>query len=321
MRDFFLDGKKCAHAWKLAAAELFDCFGDLFPMRRPSCAPISYGHLICLGAEAVFPENGEPNIKPFTGSIDEAIRILNRCRGMDFSQNEMYRHYLGVWEQLKDSFPDQDIPFEGFNHQGPVTSAVLMRGQDFLCDLYDEPDKCAEYMRIMTDSIIEFIKQNRNLNGRPEISNGSFVCDDFASLIAPDMWGEFVIPFWNRLYSGISNGGGRAMHVEDCAPGHLKYFKDAGITHFQPSVSDKITLRDIKDNLDPDITYDWLLYSYYITDMTDIQVQKWVDDTVSTGVSVVRTQFGAYTHQRGKLDRIKAFYKAFEKYKNNQERI
>ena len=49
--------------------------------------------------------------------------------------------------------------------------------------------------------------------------------------------------------------------------------------------------------------------------MSDVQIQKWVDKTVEAGVSIIRTQFGRYTCQSGKLDRIKAFYKAFEKYK------
>ena len=129
------------------------------------------------------------------------------------------------------------------------------------------------------------------------------------------MWDDFVIPYWNQMYEGLCNGEKRFVHVENLAPEHLKYLKKARIAHYQPSVSEKITLDNIKVNLDPDITYDWLLYSYRITEMTDKQIEDWVDKTVNAGVSIIRTQMGAFTHHRNKLDRIVVFFKAFEKYR------
>ena len=314
IKDFFMDKQKCAYAWKTATESLYGYFGDLFPMRKPSPAPLSYGHLISIGAPFVIPNDGEPNVLPFAHSIDEAIDILKRRDGKDFSKNEMFQHYVDVWRFLRKSFPEEDISFTGFNHQGPVTSAVLMRGQDFFYDIYDEPKKCTEFLQLLTDSIIDFIKLCRKINEQPEIQENGSIADDFASLIPPAMWDEFVITFWNHIYESLCSGNDRFVHVENLLPDHLKYLKNAKITHYQPSVSEKITLQNIKENLDPRISFDWLLYSYHITSMTDEQIEDWVDETVHSGVTKIRTQFGAYAVQRNKLDRITMFLKAFDKY-------
>ena len=318
MKEFYMDKQKCVSSWKKATESFKNYFGDLFPMRTPAPPPISYGHLISIGAPFTIPDDGEPNVSPFVYSVDEAINILKERKGMDFSNNEMFQHYLDLWRYLEDSFPEENIPFTGFNYQGPVTSAVLMRGQDFFYDIYDEPEKCREFLKLLTDSIINFIKLCRRINGQPEIQESGYIADDFASLIPPVMWDEFVVAFWNQMNENLCSGKERFVHVENLMPAHLKYLKNAKVTHYQPSVSDKITLDNIKDNLDPGITFDWLLFAFHITDMTVRQIEDWVDRTVHAGVSVIRTQLGAYAYQRNKLDNIVSFFRAFEKYRERE---
>jgi hypothetical protein len=126
------------------------------------------------------------------------------------------------------------------------------------------------------------------------------------------MWPEFVIPYWNQYFEGLTTGT-RSVHCENLAPAHLKHLKDVNLCHYQPSVSDLLTIENVKANTD--IPFDWLLYSYRITDMSDAEIQQWVDKAVEAGITLIRTQFGKYTYEVNKLDRIKAFYKAFDKYK------
>ncbi|MBQ3141665.1 MAG: hypothetical protein IJC25_06860, partial [Clostridia bacterium] len=149
MRDFFLDAEQCAKAWEIGNQKLYETFGDELPLRKPTPAPLSYGHLICLGAPVTLPEDGEPNVRPFASSLDEGIEILKAKKGMDFTKNEMFQQYLHIWEYLKQRFPDASPDFSGFSFQGPLTTAVLMRGQDLLCDLYDEPEKAAEFIMLV----------------------------------------------------------------------------------------------------------------------------------------------------------------------------
>ncbi|HOJ09943.1 MAG TPA: uroporphyrinogen decarboxylase family protein [Clostridiales bacterium] len=313
MREFFKDKAKCAQAWHAGLKKIYEYFGDILPLRAVSGPPISYGHIICLGSPVTYPENSEPNVKPVLSSIDEGIELLEAKKDIDYSEQPLFKHYYEMCNYLKDQFPDQNVHFSGMGAQGPLTSAVLIRGQDFIYDVYDEPEKAKRFLALLTDSIVGFHHFTNKVNGMPAINPRSAgLADDFASLISPDMWPEFVVPYWNQYFEGLTTGT-RTLHCENLAPAHLKYLKDIHLSHFQPSVSDLLTIENVKANTS--IPFDWLLYAYNITEMSDKEIEQWVDRTVEAGITIIRTQFGQYTCQADKLDRIKAFYKAFEKYR------
>lgn len=313
MREFFQDKVKCAKAWRIGPKKIYDYFGDMLPLRAITGPPISYGHIICLGAPVTYPENSEPNVKPMFSDIDEGIEFLEKKKNIDYSQQPLFKHYYELCNYLKEEFPNENINFSGMGAQGPLTTAILTRGQDFIFDIIDEPEKAKKFLTLITDSIIGFHHFTSRVNGVPQVNpTGTGLADDFASLISPNMWPEFVVPYWNQYFKGRTTGN-RSVHCENLAPVHLKYLEDVGVTHFQPSVSDMLTVENVKENTN--IPFDWLLYSYRITEMTDTEIQEWVDKTVEAGITLVRTQFGQYTCQANKLDRIKAFYKAFDKYR------
>ncbi len=312
--EFYTDTEKCISAWKQANEVIADYFGDLLRPNTPSAPPLSYGHLVSLGVPLRQPEDSEPNVQSCVGSIEEGIEFLRERKGIDFGDCEICRRYLGMNRALSEAFPEAHIaPLAGYGYEGVITTAVLLRGQDFFCDLYDEPERVHTFLTLLNESIIEFRKFSNRTNGYPEISSwGEGIPDDFASLIPHDMWREFVIPYWNRYFSALTTGSGRHLHCENTLPQQLRYLKEAGITHYQPSVADALTIRNIRENTD--IPFDWLLYAYRITEMTDAEIEAWVDGTVQAGISCVRTQFGKYAWSSGKMDRILAFFKAFEKY-------
>jgi len=313
MSEFYKDKVKCAQAWRVGSKKINDYFGDMLPPRTVTGPPISYGHLICLGSPVTYPENSEPNVKPAVFSIDEGIEFLKSQKDINYREKPLFKHYSELCDYLKEQFPEQNVGFSGMGAQGPLTSAILLRGQDFIYDVYDEPDKVKQFLTLLTDSIVRFNHSTNEANGLPAVNPQSYgLSDDFSSLISPDMWPEFVVPYWNQYFEGVTTSI-RSVHCENLAPAHLKYLKDIKLSHYQPSVSDLLTLENVKANTN--IPFDWLLYAYRITEMSDEQIQAWVDKTVEAGVTFIRTQFGEFTCKLGKLDRIKAFYKAFEKYK------
>ncbi len=313
LQDFFLDFDKIVAAWNVANDEMDVRFKGMLPNRPVMGTPLSYGHLICLGGDVTFPVDGEPAVHPFAQDIDHAIEILKEAQGKDFAQNKWFRHYLDMNARLNEAFPEKTSVMSGFSHQGPLTSATLMRGQDFFCDLLDEPEKCSEFLGLMTNSIVEYKKCVARLNGEPEISpDMGYLADDFASLVSPPLWEEFVLPFWNQYYEGTTTSNERFVHCENLLPLHLKYLKGAGITMFQPSVSDALTLENVRANTD--VEFDWLLYAYHITEMSDLEIQQWVDKTVEFGITTIRTQIGTFGLVNNKEDRILAFLRAFDKY-------
>ena len=141
---------------------------------------------------------------------------------------------------------------------------------------------------------------------------GGSLADDFASMISPSLWPEYVIPYWNTYFENTTSGINRFLHCENTCPEQLRYLKDAGITMYQPSVAQRLTLDNVRANTG--VPFDWLVYAYRVTEMSDTQMQKWVDSAVEAGVTRIRTQFGKYAWSTGKIDRIEAFCRAFEKY-------
>jgi hypothetical protein len=318
--QFYTDPELCIQAWRKSKAAIAEYFGDyaqaLTLTKAPTAPGLSYGHLVCLGAPLKLPAvDGEPNVVPFASDIDEAIEIMKAKKNVDFGDNDVFRYYVEMNKALQKAFPEYDIPLtSGYGYEGVITSAVLMRGQDFLCDIYDEPEKAHEFLTLMNESIIEFKKFICRFNGQPERSRYMWLCDDFASLITPSLWPEFVVPYWNQYFDNLSvPGSRRTVHCENTHPTQLRYLKDVGLAHYQPSVATALTLENVKENTD--VPFDWLLYAFNVVKMTDEEIEAWVDKTVEAGVRKVRTQFGRYAWRDGKMDRILAFYQAFEKYR------
>ena len=314
-KQFYMDAEKCADAWQASEDALQAYFGAYCPTRVPGAAPLSYGHLVSIGAPYTLLEDSEPNIKPFAKDIDEALYMIKQARGTDFGAHEMCRHYIEVNRYLQKRFPSRNIPpLSGYGFEGVVTSAVLMRGQDVFVDMYEEPEKTREFFCLLNESIIDFCFWSSRMNGQEPVSSfGSYLCDDFAALIPPKLWEEFVTPFWDRYYSARSTGSYRFLHCEGLAKAHLSHLRFAKISRFQPSVSEKLTLDDVSEMLD--IPFDWLLYAWKVTNMSDVEIREWVDTTVKAGIFKIRTQIGKYAWMTGKQDRILAFMKAFEKYR------
>lgn len=313
MRDYFMDAPSCAEAYRVTERKVNETFDGILPMIPLVCPPLSYGHIACIGGEVDIPETEftEPYVKSYIGSMDEGIALLKR--NWNFEESKWFRHYVSMTEYLRIQFPDRIVPFT-FGVEGPVTTAVLMRGQDFYMDIYDEPEKCKEFLRLVTQSIIQFHHLLSRMNGKPEVDpQEAGLCDDFAALIPPNLWNDFVIPYWNMYYEGLTTGT-RFVHVEGCSPNHLKYLASAKIDHYQPSVSKMLTIENIKANTN--VKFDLLLYVFYITNMNDDEISAWVDNAVSEGIEIIRTQLSKYTFKIGKEDRIKAFFRAFEKYRN-----
>ena len=314
-KEFYTEPEKCVTAWKKAIPAIDAFFGDFPIAHNPAAPSLSYGHLVSLGAPLSMPEEGEPNVRPFAASLEEGIEILKAKKGCDFFANPTAQYYIAMNKLLQERFPEYKIsPVAGYGYEGIITTAVLMRGQDFLCDLYDDPDLVHEFLELLNESIIDFVKAQRRMNGQSEVTSVfTGCCDDFASLIPPYMWEEFVVPYWKAYYDALSDGGTRFMHCENVYPEQLRYLRAASINRYQPSVAERLTIENVRENTD--VQFDWLLYTFRIVDMTDEEIEAWVDETVRADIWKVRTQFGKYAWSTGKMDKLLTFVRAFDKYR------
>ena len=311
-KEFFLDADQLVRSWKAATEWTLDTFHGRIPPRQPTAAPNSYGHLMCLGAPIRYSDNAEPNVLPAADSLEDAVKLLEAAQGMDFTACPIFKQYAELSARLREVFPDSPR-LGGLVAEGPLTSAVLFRGTDFYMDLIDNPELSQYYLSLFTESSLAFRATVRTFCGLPPVDDTcDRFADDLASFVPPSLWDDMVVPFWKRHFEGMTTGREHPLHCEALVPAHLPYLAKAGVTHYQPSVSPHITLESLRANTD--LPFDWLLYMYHVTEMTDQQIADWVADAIPYGPTQLRTQLGAYTIQSGKVDRITAFLDVADSY-------
>jgi len=64
--------------------------------------------------------------------------------------------------------------------------------------------------------------------------------DDFAGMLPPKIFGEFVVPYWNRVYEGL-NATERYLHSELLREEHLPFLRDLNIKYYDPSADQYVT--------------------------------------------------------------------------------
>jgi len=312
--EYYTNPSVFRKTWETGYQALREMFADSEYVSLPgiSCPPLSYGHLGCIGAKIRYPEDSEPNMTQMVDSVEDGIKWLER--DWDFAKSDLYKLYDAYWRKIKDDFPGQTY-FSGLGKEGPITSAVLMRGQDFFVDMYEKPEESKKFLSLLTESIIKFDKFMRKINNVTVTGDmGVGLVDDFAGFTSPGLYDEFVIPYWNQYYGGLTVTGNRWLHCEGMSRKHLPYLAKGKINHFQPSVSPLLTCQMLAEDLkDSKIQYDWMLPTFDLIAMDDNQIQQWVKDTVATGAPLIRTQTDRYLIEYCGVEKVFSWLNAFEK--------
>jgi uroporphyrinogen decarboxylase len=204
------------------------------------------------GAEIVYPEDDMPQVRG----------VLLR-RAEDVTQLRMPESFYDTpaarpaWEMYQTMLArGRRLPL-GTGIEGPVTSAKLLRGEEFFLDLYDHPRAAHRLLDLMTESFLAFVRENRRRQGLPETATSAGIADDFAGLISPEMWPEFVVPYYRRIYEGATS---RSHHSELLRPGHLKHLLDLGVTSFDPGQDQYLTIQAIREAA-PGLRFTWNLFT------------------------------------------------------------
>lgn len=302
----FLEIDAIVEAYRKGKPLAEELFGPDVCMGGPTWNGNSYGHINALGSELIFPEDSEVAHTPIYGSFEEGIAALKK--DVDFATAGLMPRYLKLWEELKRAFPEQHIGFSGFKAEGPVTTAWALRGHDFFADILEYPDASKEYLRLVTDSVIKYDKFMRRLNGQPEFSEeGVGLCDDVSAMISPACWPEFVMPYLEQRYRGLTSGR-RTAHIEGLTVDHLKYLDVLRLDSYDPSVSQKLTPALIRDNCR--VPFGWRLLSMHVPEMTVGDIERWVFDAVADGASGVFTYVGRNICTVEGADKIRGFIRA-----------
>ena len=161
---------------------------------------------------------------------------------------------------------------------------------------------------LVTASIIEFRRFLCGLDGAPMINPGSgSLADDIASMIPPDLWPEFVLPYWEEHYRA-STTGRRSAHVEDLRPAQLPYLEDIGLWRYDPSISPKLTPRLVAAGCR--VPFQWRLGSFHLREMDLRDVEDFAYQAAADGASAVFMVTEASLCHESDVRKIQAFISA-----------
>ena len=311
IRDFFLQPEACIEVYRTGRPRVRELFGPDVGVGAPATPPVSYGHPNGLGAELYFPADGEVAVQHvFRDSLDEAIAGLKRP--VDFERAGMAPFYLQFRETLQKAFPDEKVGFT-YGLEGPITTAYEVRGDAFFLDPFDQPEKTAEFLRLLTASIVDFHAFSCRVGGRAAMDpKGVGLCDDVAAMIPPHMWERFVLPYWERYFSGMTTGK-RSAHVEDLRPAHLKHLETIGLWSYDPSISrhvnPKIITRECR------VPFGWRLGSFHYRNMDCGDVRDFVFQAVADGAGSVFSGLEGSMCEAPTVAKVKAFIAAAKEVK------
>ncbi|MHC4873424.1 MAG: uroporphyrinogen decarboxylase family protein [Planctomycetota bacterium] len=266
----FTEGKK----------KVEELYGTELEFSAPTTPPVSYGHINCLGVELNFPENGEVSVDHNYGDVDIREVIDFFRQKVDFASSGMAPFFMDYHKKLQEAFPEQKVKFF-FKREGPATTAYLMRGDKFFTDLFDYPEEVKELFAAIVDSSLEFEKFMREYEGKPidDAPSGGFT-DDIAAMIPPHMYDGFVVPYWERLLSGLTSGT-RHAHVEDLTVDHLPYLEKIGLSQFDPSVSPKINPQDLYKHCR--VPFAWKMFNFHYNVMTVQDIKDFIYQAAADG--------------------------------------
>lgn len=259
-----------------AARELF---GEQIGLCGLMTPPISYGHLNVIGAELLFPDDGEVAVAPLAESMTEAIRILRLPRDMRNCGRMPF--YLDFQRQLEEAFPGEKCGLV-FKAEGPLTTGYLLRGMDFFTDFYDDPATFKEMMDAIVESLIEYHQLMASLRGEQLPLPNAGVADDVAAMIPASLWPELVMPYWRRLLAALSNGTVSA-HCEGLRTEQLPLLEEVGLSFYDPSISPVLTPELVAQHCR--IPFAWLLPVYQVPQMSCEAVREFVISAAAAGAS------------------------------------
>jgi uroporphyrinogen-III decarboxylase len=230
-----------------------EIFYRLYGLPKGGVGPTysSYVEASQLGVEVTFPEDNVPMVeKP----VMREARDVYRLKILDPYREGLMAKAIRTYEYMKRQV-DENIPVGLGGTEGPITTAVMVRGQDFFVDIFLHPKEMHKLLELVTEASLLIRRTIEKVTGRKIRSTG--IADDFSGMLSPEQYEEFAFPYQKRIYQefGIE---GRRLHSELLRREHLKFLPKLGVTHYDPGCDQYLEVRDLVEEI-PQIPFSFNL--------------------------------------------------------------
>lgn len=160
-----------------------------------------YGALIepsAFGCRVAWPEGGMPMAQPViraTGDFASVRPINPQKDGLMPQALDQYRYF---WKHLEEKFIEGYGYLDGVATSfGPVElAAVLMGHGHFYINLFEEPERLHELLKVTTDSVIRWLEAQEKVNGSLRCIS---IADHIPGQVSRGHFEEFWLPYTNRV--------------------------------------------------------------------------------------------------------------------------
>ena len=248
--DYYGDIETCLHTERVFPV-LFEQATGYRPPPSLQVPVSAYEGVAALGGGLVFPREHQPMIRD-QGRILQTPEDVDALSVPDPWQSARFQAHLETWRELRCRFPDLPVGLSA-GQEGPVTTAVLLRGSDFFVDCLLDPVRAHRLLSICTDTYIAFAQAVQEATHTPAEGRVG-ICDDHAGNLSPPMWAEFVLPYYERVYGGLG-AKRRFLHTELVRREHLLVLERLRLDHLNFGENQYITVHDVVEALD--VPFDW----------------------------------------------------------------
>jgi uroporphyrinogen-III decarboxylase len=211
----------------------------------------AYEGVATLGGALLFPAEHQPMIQN-QGRIVQTPQQIEALQAPDPRQCPRFRMHVETWHKLRERFPGRRVGLSA-GQEGPVTTAVLLRGTDFFSDCALDPARAHRLLAVCTETYVAFVRAVREVTHAP--SSGTVgIADDHAGNLSPAMWPEYVLPYYEQIYEQLG-ATRRSMHTELVRTGHLPLLKGLGLDHINYGENQYLDVRDVVEGLG--VPFDW----------------------------------------------------------------
>jgi uroporphyrinogen-III decarboxylase len=211
----------------------------------------AYEGAAALGGELIFPAAHQPMIRN-QGRIVRTPDQVDALQVPDPWACPRFQENLRRWHELRRRLPGSPVGLSA-GQEGPVTTAVLLRGAAFFEDCLTDPARAHRLLSVCMDTYIAFVRAVRKESGVSHAGSVG-IADDHAGNLSPAMWPEFVLPYYERIYDQLG-ATRRSMHTELVRCEHLALLASLRLDHVNFGENQYLTVRDVVRALR--VPFDW----------------------------------------------------------------
>jgi uroporphyrinogen-III decarboxylase len=249
----------------------------------------AYEGVAALGGDLLFPDEHQPMIRNqgrvLTFEQIDALTVPDPWRSPRFQRHVAWHR------ELKRRFGDLARPGVA-GQEGPVTTAGLLRGPDFLLDCLVDPARAHRLLDVCTETFIRWTRVSQEVDGLLPGVIG--IADDYAGMLGPDLWPEFVLPYYRCIIEALGPQG-CWMHTELVRRAHLPLLRQLKLTGLNFSENQYLTPQDVFEEC-PGVPFGWhILTVAEMQQGTPASIQARYREIVAAGVDEVRCELTVHT--------------------------